>query len=110
MTDYSTEQTGASSASPWKDLPWSQMEQEVNRLQMRIAKAAQKRRKGKVAALQRLLTTSFSAKCLAVKRVSQNKGSKTPGVDGILWRSSQQRMNAVNELKRKGYNLSLIHI
>lgn len=113
MTEDSIEKTGASSTSSWQDLPWSTMEQEVKRLQMRIAKAAQEGRKSKVVALQRLLTTSFSAKCLAVKRVSQNKGSKTPGVDGVLWRSSCQRLNAVKELKRKGYHpqpLRRIHI
>lgn len=99
-----TKQTGASSTSSlWKDLPWSHMEKEVKRLQMRIAKATQEGRTGKVSALQRLLTTSFAAKCLAVKRVSQNKGSSTPGVDGVLWRTPRQRINAVNELKRKGY-------
>jgi len=48
---------------------------------MRIAKADREGRRGKVKALQRLLTTSFYAKCLAVKRVTKNTGSKTPGVD-----------------------------
>lgn len=104
MTIISTEMLGASSASSqWSSLPWKNIEKEVKRLQMRIAKAAQEGRTGKVKALQRLLTTSFYAKCLSVKRVSQNKGSKTPGVDGVLWQSFCQRMKAVDSLKRKGY-------
>ncbi len=30
-------------------------------------------------------TRSFSAKALAVKRVTENQGKRTPGVDGKLW-------------------------
>lgn len=66
--------TGASSASHkdvWSDLPWSALNGLVLRLQMRIAKAEREGRRGKVKALQRLLTTSFAAKCLAVKRVTR---------------------------------------
>nr|WP_234704715.1 reverse transcriptase N-terminal domain-containing protein [Sinorhizobium meliloti] len=37
---------------------------------------------GKVQALQRLLTRSQSGKMLAVKRVTENRGKRTPGVDG----------------------------
>jgi hypothetical protein len=40
---------------------------------------------GKVKALQRLLTCSFSGKALAVKRVTENQGKRTPGVDGAIW-------------------------
>jgi len=96
---------GASSACDlaWDYLPWSHINKQVYQLQMRIAKAEREGRKGKVKALQRLLTHSFYGKCLAVKRVVQNKGAKTPGVDNILWRTSLQRMEAVLALKNKGY-------
>ncbi|PSV30561.1 group II intron reverse transcriptase/maturase, partial [Photobacterium sp. GB-210] len=40
---------------------------------------------------------------LAVKRVSQNKGSKTPGIDGVIWNTDARRMKAVNQLSRKTY-------
>lgn len=95
--------TGASSASRWNDLPWNVITKEVKRLQMRIAKAYKLGKIGKAKALQRILSTSFYAKCLAVKRVVSNKGSNTAGVDNILWKSSYQRMKAVYSLKRKGY-------
>lgn len=51
---------------------------------MRIAKAVKENRWNRVKALQYLLTRSFYAKLLAVKRVTSNKGKKTPGVDGVL--------------------------
>lgn len=70
---------------------------------MRIAKAAREGKKGKVKSLQRILTSSFYAKCLAVKRVTSNVGGKTPGVDGITWRTPKSKMQAVKELKRNSY-------
>ncbi len=98
--------TGASSTSPpdnWQTLAWPTIEAHVFRLQMRIAKAEREGRKGKVTALQRLLTTSFYAKCLAVKRVTNSKGGKTPGVDGERWLTPKQKVQAVSTLKRNGY-------
>lgn len=95
---------GAPSHKAFENLPWQEIKAQVHRLQMRIAKATREGRKGKVRALQRLLTHSFYAKCLAVKRVVQNKGSNTPGVDKVLWRTSRQRMQAVKELGRQGYH------
>lgn len=85
---------------------WTKIWAHVFRLQMRIAKAEREGRKGKVKALQRLLTSSFYAKCLAVRRVTKNAGGKTPGVDGVTWRGNRQKMQAVSELRRRGYRPS----
>lgn len=101
--------TGASSTkhpNHWPALPWSKIKKHVFQLQVRIAKAEREGKKGKVKALQRLLTSSFYAKCLAVKRVTSNKGSKTPGVDGVIFQTARQKMNAVFDLKRRNYNAS----
>jgi len=77
--------TGASSACKaslsWQELPWQKMSRQVFQLQLRIAKAEREGRKGKVKALQRLLTSSFASKCMAVKRVTSSTGAKTPGVE-----------------------------
>jgi len=75
----------------------------VYRLQMRIAKAARQKRYNKVRALQWLLSHSFYAKLLGVHRVMSNKGHKTPGIDGVLWTSDEDKANAVRHLKRRGY-------
>lgn len=98
---------GASStltSKTWDNLSWDKIDKQVTRLQMRIAKAERDGKKGRVKALQRILTSSFYAKCLAVKRVVRNKGGKTPGVDGIIWRTSRQKIQAAGSLKRHGYN------
>src|ERR671917_2270112 len=69
----------------WHAIDWRKANQTVRRLQVRIVKATQAGRWGKVKALQRLLTHSFSGKALAVRRVTENPGKRTPGVDGVLW-------------------------
>ena len=97
----------------WDHLAWSHLKDEVNQLQMRIAKAAREGKKGKVKALQFILTRSFSGRTLAVKHVCSNKERKTPGVDNVLWISNQQKIEAVEDLKTRGYQpqpLRRIHI
>jgi hypothetical protein len=69
----------------WDQIDWKQCEQRVARLQARIVKASRVSRWGKVRCLQRLLTCSFSGKALAVKRVTENKGKRTSGVDHVIW-------------------------
>lgn len=70
---------------------------------MRIAKAVQDGRWGKVQALQRLLTRSHSGKMLAVKRVTENRGKRTPGVDGKVWKPSAARWNGMLSMRHRGY-------
>ena len=104
MTAAAVSLTGASSTSvKWDSINWKNTEAEVHRLQMRIAKAVSEGRHGKVKSLQWLLTHSFHAKVIAVKRVVQNKGGKTPGVDKIIWKTPQQKIEAALSLTRKGY-------
>ena len=65
---------------------------------MRIAKAVKEGRWGKVKVLMYLLTRSLAAKLLAVRRVTSNKGKRTPGIDGILWKDATDKINAVLHL------------
>lgn len=81
----------------------SALEQQVKRLQLRIAKATREGRWNKVKALQRLLTRSLAAKILAVKRVTENKGKRTPGVDGRVWQTPASKQQAVKQLRHRGY-------
>ncbi|MCP3690348.1 MAG: group II intron reverse transcriptase/maturase, partial [Gammaproteobacteria bacterium] len=97
-------EAGASSAcQPWDNIRVDAMKQQVTRLQMRIAKAVKEGKYGKVKSLQWLLTHSFAAKFLAVKRVTENKGKKTPGIDGARWLTPVAKYKAIFCLKRKGY-------
>jgi RNA-directed DNA polymerase len=97
--------TGASSrAAPmWDQANWPHIEAEVKRLQVRIAKAVRAGRWGKVKVLQRLLTRSHNGKMLAVKRVTENRGKRTPGMDGRIWSSSAAKWKGVLSLRHRGY-------
>ena len=85
------------------EVDWTKIRQEVRRLQVRIAKATQEGRWSKVKVLQRLLTRSYSGKMLAVKRVTENRGKNTPGVDGEIWRTPAAKSRGVESLQRRGY-------
>ena len=87
----------------WRSIDWQKARREVRRLQMRIAKAVKEGKHGKVKSLQWILTHSFYAKALAVKRVTSNKGKDTPGIDGVIWKGARARMQAVLSLKQHGY-------
>src|SRR5262245_45357041 len=104
MTGMAT-YTGAFSNTKvtWSTIKWHRVYRNVRRLQARIVKATQAKRWGKVKALQRLLTRSFSAKVLAIRRVTENKGKKTPGVDGEVWNTPEKKSQALNKLKHQGY-------
>lgn len=104
-TQMTVHRTGAlpGKAAQWKAIDWRKAWRYVRRLQMRIAKAVKEGTKGKVKALQWILTHSLYTKLLAVKRVTSNKGKKTPGVDGILWKGGKAKMQAAYRLQRYGY-------
>jgi len=102
----STEKSVADAFSPfseWASIPWKVLTENVKRLQMRIAKAVREGKWRKVKILQRLLSRSTSAKFLAVRRVVQNNGSKTPGIDNVLWKTDHQKLEAARSLKGKAY-------
>jgi len=90
-------------AKKWSSIDWKHARRQVRRLQVRIAKAVRENRWNKVKALQYLISRSFYAKQLAVKRVTSNKGKKTPGVDGVLWQGARAKWRAVFSLRRRGY-------
>ena len=87
----------------WKTIDWKKAENEVNRLQIRITKATQEKKWNTVKRLQYLLTHSYYAKALAVRKVTTNKGRNTSGVDKELWTTTASKMRAVLSLTDKNY-------
>jgi RNA-directed DNA polymerase len=69
-------------------------------------------------------TNPFYGKCLAIKRVTENSGAKTAGIDGVVgkeiheakvmkkckgiesWSTPNSKMKAIEKLKRNGYRAS----
>ena len=84
----------------WSDIPWRKLEKNIYKLQKRIYKASSRGNVKLVRRLQKLLIKSWAAKCIAVRRVTQdNQGAKTAGVDGVKSLSPKQRLILVNKLK-----------
>jgi RNA-directed DNA polymerase len=102
MTAYTA---GASSDKTvnWETIDWQKAHRYVSRLQARIVKATREGRWGKVKALQHLLTRSFYAKAMAIKRVTENSGKKTPGIDREIWNTPRKKAIAVLSLRHRGY-------
>jgi len=85
----------------WRTIPWHKLERRVFKLQTRIFKASHRGDIKAVRRLQKTLMRSWSAKCLAVRRVSQdNQGKQTAGVDGIKSLTPDQRLELVNQIGR----------
>ncbi|WNZ23119.1 group II intron reverse transcriptase/maturase [Leptolyngbya sp. NK1-12] len=84
----------------WRFIPWRKLERRVFKLQTRIFKASRRGDMKAVRRLQKTLMRSWSGKCLAVRRVSQdNQGKQTAGVDGIKSLTPDQRLALVNQLR-----------
>lgn len=85
---------------------WKAVQNSVKRLQTRIAKATKEKKWNTVKRLQYLITHSYNAKLMAVKRVTTNKGKRTAGIDRELWTTPASKMRAVLTLTNKKYTYS----
>ena len=96
---------GAASHIPtaWHAIPWKTVNENVRRLQARIVQAMKAGKWHKVQALQHLLTHSLSGKALAVRRVTENQGKNTPGVDKVIWKDPEEKWMAIHQMQQKGY-------
>ena len=90
-------------AQNWNNVNWNIIRASVFHMQQRIAQSIRQNKWGKAKALQYLLSRSFYAKLLAVKTLMLNKGSRTPGIDRVTWKSSGERWQAVLDLQTRGY-------
>lgn len=90
-------------ATCWEAIDWQKALAYVKKLQVRIVKDQKEGHYSKVKSLQWLLTHSFYAKALAVKRVTSNQGKRTSGVDHELWLTPQAKWSAISKLNRRGY-------
>jgi RNA-directed DNA polymerase len=91
--------TTVPSVYEWNALPWRRLERDVYKLQKRIFQASRRGDSKTVHRLQRLLLKSWAARCLAVRKVTQdNRGKKTAGVDGVKSLTPPQRLQLAQEL------------
>ena len=88
-------------ARQWNSIDWKAIKYQVNRLQTRIAKTTKDKKWNLVKRLTYLLTHSYSAKLLSVRIVTQNRGKRTAGVDGELWTTASDKMQAALRARHK---------
>jgi RNA-directed DNA polymerase len=100
-----TDANGARPDLDWGRINWRRVEQSVRRLQQRVFMAKARGDRRRMAALQRLLAASWSAKLLAVRQVAQeNDGRKTPGIDGVVSTTDEDRVRLLQGgLSLRGY-------
>ena len=68
----------------WESTDWKKLQKVLFRLQRRIFKAIREGDKAKAKRLQKLLLSSYAARMLAIRQVTQlNEGKKTAGIDGV---------------------------
>lgn len=89
--------------SEWDLIDWKKNERIVTRIQARIVKAVKSGLKEKVRGLQRLLNNSLAAKLLAIRRVTSNRGKRTPGIDGILIDTPKEKWETTKQLNLPTY-------
>ncbi|MGF1540572.1 MAG: group II intron reverse transcriptase/maturase [Pleurocapsa sp.] len=84
----------------WNAIPWHKLEKQVFKLQKRIYQASERGNVKVVRRLQKLLINSWSAKVIAVRKVTQdNQGKKSAGIDGIKSLNPKQRLELVNKME-----------
>jgi len=86
----------------WHQINWRRVHRNVRRLQIRIVQAEQEGKRRKVRALQHVLIRSWSGRAMAVKRVTTNRGKRTPGVDHIIWDTPEKKAQAVADIQQRG--------
>ncbi len=87
----------------WSSIVWSEIQTKVIKLQTKIYEASKSGNKPLVVKLQKTLISSFSARLIAVRRVTQeNKGKRTAGIDGVKSLTPQQRIELAEQLRLDG--------
>ena len=87
----------------WQSIDWKAVMQFVGKAQSVIAQAETEKDFRRVARLTRSLIRSWQAKALAVRKVTDNKGKRTRGVDRVLWDTPKKKWNAISCLNSKRY-------
>ena len=87
----------------WHLIDWGLVQRFVGRLQMRIAQAELDKDFRRAKNLQRSLVRSWQAKALAARKVTENQGKRTSGIDRELWQTPEAKWNAVCRLNKSGY-------
>jgi len=88
----------------WNDIDWYQTKKAVRDLRQQIFRATQEGNFKKLKSLQRLMLKSRANAEISVRQATQiNKGHKTPGVDGLVATTPDERTEIIKDLLLGNY-------
>jgi RNA-directed DNA polymerase len=88
----------------WASIDWSRVKRQVGKMQQEIFRDAQACNFGAMKQKQKLLARSLPARLLAVRTVTEtNSGRNTPGIDGRLCKTGEEKAALAESLRLKGY-------
>lgn len=82
----------------WQQINWKEENNKVAMLQDKIVKATQAKNMSLVFKLQRQLINCFEGRALAIRNVVMNEGSKTSGIDNIIWGNPEDKFKAIENI------------
>jgi RNA-directed DNA polymerase len=83
----------------WNNIDWKKCSDQLETLQDKLVIATQNGNKCDIKTLQEQIIRSFCARALAVKLVTTNQGSSTPGIDGKVYKTANQKAMVIHLLK-----------
>lgn len=92
----------------WQWINWNPVIRSVKSLQSRIVKAVKAGKWRKMKALQRILSKSYAAKLLSIRRITENSGKRTAGIDGQKWNTPKAKFDGLEQLTLKGYQAKAV--
>lgn len=85
----------------WHDIDWKEVNIYVSNLQKDLVVAYTHNDIENVFQIQEKLNWSWKARALAVRKATSNTGSKTPGVDNVVWLNHKEKYKAIDLLKQQ---------
>lgn len=86
-------------ADKYSNIDWIRSNEDLAVRQAKIVEVYRNGDLKKCFELQKELVRSYSARSLAVRKVTTNAGKNTSGIDEVIWSSSEQKLKAIDNLK-----------
>lgn len=83
----------------WYQINWKLTYSYVSQIQRDLVVAYKNNDLENLYFLQNKLMMSFEGRAIAVRKITLNKGGKTPGIDGITWKSPSDKYLAISKLR-----------
>jgi len=81
------------------EINWQNCSKQLVEIQEKIVLAWNVKNFTKVVQLQNNLARSFGARALAVRKVTTNSSKNTAGIDNIIWKTPEDKIQAIQDLK-----------